>query len=350
MKNIKFSFDDILLTSETITTIQSRKQQDVNPYINGGLPIFTAPMLDVINLRNMNLYRLSDIKAILPRVNKISALYDKCFPFAKDTFISLSLDQFQVIFNLKDNIKIDTSIAYRILIDVANGHMKHLHDAVIKAKKLYPNLIIMIGNISNPKTVKYFVENSLPVDYLRIGVGNGSACTTANNTSIGYPQASLIYDCYQEVKDYKNRPLLISDGGHKNFGDITKALALGADYVMIGGQFSNLLESSGDNLLFKKIKISSNLARKLFKKLPVYKRYRGMSTQSVQKVIGNGKLRTAEGVTKYNKITGTLKEWVNEFDDHLRSTMSYLNARTLEELKESDFNFISKTSFERLQK
>ena len=124
----------------------------------------------------------------------------------------------------------------------------------------------------------------------------------------------------------------------KNYSDIIKALALGADYVMMGSTFNKAIESAGFNYLYG-IKISLKTAETLWKwGFPVKKKYRGMSTKAVQRSWGKTNLVTAEGITKYQKIEYTLEQWTENFSDYLKSAMSYCGTRKL-------WNFIGHANY-----
>ena len=157
-------------------------------------------------------------------------------------------------------------------------------------------------------------------------------CSTTQNVAIGYPMASLIQECYDASCLLDNPAKIVADGGMKTYSDIIKALALGADCVMIGSIFNKAIESCGDNYLFGKIKVSQKIAEKAYKhKIPVYKKFRGMSTKEVQKKWGKKKLTTSEGVIRFRKVEYSLNKWVENFEDYLRSAMSYTDSKTLNE-------------------
>jgi glutamate synthase domain-containing protein 2 len=156
-------------------------------------------------------------------------------------------------------------------------------------------------------------------------------CSTTVHTGVGFPMASLIRECYKESYKLDNPAKIVADGGMQNYSDIIKALALGADYVMVGSLFNKAIESCGDNYLFKHIKVSKSIAKLAYElKLPVYKKFRGMSTKEVQKKWGKKNLTTSEGVVRIRKVEYTLEKWLNNFEDYLRSSMSYSDADTLE--------------------
>lgn len=157
-------------------------------------------------------------------------------------------------------------------------------------------------------------------------------CLTTQNTGVGYPMASLIKECYKISTTLKKPAYIVADGGMQTYSDVIKALALGADYVMLGSILNKSLESAGDNYICKKIKVSQSTAEFLYKfGLPIYKKFRGMSTKEVQKKWGATKLKTSEGVVRFIKVEYKLDKWVENFEDYLRSAMSYTNSKTLKE-------------------
>lgn len=181
---------------------------------------------------------------------------------------------------------------------------------------------------------------------------HNSGCLTTQNTGVGYPMGSLIRECYEMSCTLNNPAKIIADGGMKSYSDINKALALGADYVMLGSILNKSLESAGDNYLWKKIKVSQKLAERLHKLgLPIYKKFRGMSTKEVQKKWGAIKLRTSEGVVRYRKVEYTIDKWVENFQDYLTTAMSYCGAKNLDEfIGQAKYNLITNNAYKRFNK
>lgn len=308
----KFDFNDILIKPAKISSIDSRKE--INPFHNGFFPLITAPMDTVIDSKNRALYSTLNILTCLPRGEKNPMGFE-----------SYSLDEIIKAYK-EETLNVDGMY----LIDIANGHMEKLKKYVFYIKTRFPEITLMVGNVANPKT--YVELSNAGADYVRIGIGNGGGCSTTVHTGIGFPMGSLIRETYLASAKLDNPAKIVADGGMQNYSDIIKALALGADYVMVGSIFNKSIESCGDNYLFKKIKISQKLAELAYKyKLPVYKKFRGMSTKEVQKKWGKTTLTTSEGVVRMRKVEYTLNQWVTNFHDYLRSSMSYSNARTLDE-------------------
>ena len=338
---MKFDWNDISIVPETLSSISSRKE--VDPTYSSKLPIFTAPMDKVIDETNVNQFVENNINVCLPRHVKYEVVKNE------DYFYSYGLDEIIEILDKK------SQLPKRILIDVANGHMQKLYDTAKKIKQTYEDKIeLMIGNIANPDTYKKYCE--IGVDYIRVGIGGGSACTTSANVSIHYPMASLISECAYFKSSFENPTKIVADGGFRNFSDIIKALALGADYVMLGGIFNKCLDSCGET--FMKDSQSQYYQVDFLKAMnafdagvDVYKYYRGMSTKEVQKSWNRSELKTGEGITKYNKVEYTLEGWCENFTDYLKSAMSYCDSRNLNEfIGEVRYEIISQNSFMRFNK
>jgi len=356
--NTKIDFNDILIQPAAKTQITSRAQ--VSPFDkNGMLPIFTAPMDTVVDYDNLGLFLSNKINVCFPREKKTN------HGIHFQSIRSISLDEFikeyveKTIFwspgiSVRDGDFEDLKMAHRyILIDIANGHMEKMMTAIKQAKEKHGDKIfIMAGNVANPETYRLLSDSG--ADAVRIGIGNGNGCLTSEQTGIGYPMASLIRECYHKTFLMDNPALIVADGGMKNYSDIIKALALGADYVMVGSILNKCLESCGETRLFNHIKINpnSNLALWLHKKgFKLTKRFRGMATKEVQKSWGNEIIKTSEGVVRIRPVEYTLKQWSENFESYLRSAMSYTNCKTLEEFRNNvTINMISESSYKRFNK
>ena len=168
--------------------------------------------------------------------------------------------------------------------------------------------------------------------------------------------ASLIRECSKIKRKHEFKTKIVADGGFKKFSDIIKALALGSDYVMLGGIINKSLESSSPCYSKSNIDGYSEINVEEAKKLmgrgeTVYKYFRGMSTKEVQSKWGREKLKTAEGISKYNKVEYSIESWVNNFEDYLKSNMSYCNKRSLEEyIGEVKFRFMTPEAYARFNK
>lgn len=183
---------------------------------------------------------------------------------------------------------------------------------------------------------------------------HNSACTTSANGGVHYPMASLVKECHKLRRNYPNTKI-VADGGFKNFSDIIKGLAIGADYIMLGSILNKCLESCSDNYILDNNTyniIDTISANEKFRNgEDIFKYYRGMSTKEVQKKWGRKELKTAEGISMYNKVEYTLKGWTDNFTDYLKTNMSYCNKRNMDEYRgQVEYVFISQNAFNRYNK
>jgi IMP dehydrogenase/GMP reductase len=328
---MKFDFNDITIVPAMLSDIRSRSEVNISY-----LPLIVAPMDTVIDDNNLNIFKNNKLLTCSIRGKSPSKeSYD---------FISLSLEQF-----------LDTSLYQdcpysAILIDIANGHMKALYDGIKEFKSIYPNIPLMVGNIANPETYRMYCEILTDIDYCRLSIGAGAACTTSANTGVHYPIASLIQESYDISCKYNNPPKIVGDGGFRNFDDIIKGLYLGADYIMIGSLLAKSLEACGKTYLygFDVTKYKNYLYNKGFK---LQRKYRGMSTKEVQKTFGNEKLKTSEGISFYQNVDYKLNSWLENFDSYLRSAMSYCNCKELKDfIGQNNYIKISEQAIKRYKK
>ena len=349
MKNLKpqFDFDDILIVPKVKTHINSRYKGIKLPT---GLPLFTAPMDTVVDANNYNTFQSQGINVALPRTVKYNdiPLHDVSSMFVSMGFDDLDHESKTTYRHIPKNAN--------ILIDVANGHMQKIFDYCRDIKRWRPDITLMVGNIGNPETYTWYAKGQC-VDYIRVGIGNGGGCLTTKQSGIGYPMASLISATYNAKKKFmvenpdKSVPAIVADGGMKDYSDIVKSLALGADYVMIGSIFNKCLESCAQNYLYK-FKINKRFAAYAFRKgLPVKKYFRGMSTKGAQKAMGKTSFKTSEGVTRFRKVEYRLSGWVDNFNHYLRNAMSYCNAKTLNDfVGKTDAIQITTKAYDRFNK
>ena len=335
------SFNDICLIPAVVSEIEHRSE--CSPYLdNGMLPLFTAPMSSVINENNWQIFKENKINTIIPR----SVDFDIRRELSHQTFVAVSLSEFEYLI---DEVFENVIPAY-ICVDIANGHMQKLLDLCKQAKERFGDKIQLIaGNIANPDTYYEYAKSG--IDYVRVGIGTGSACTTSSNVGgIHYPMVSLLSKlkdnkqlvtskivlsdcCYSNEKcEFNSIPKIIADGGFSNFDQIIKALAIGADYVMLGKIFAMSKEACGE--------VVPTIEEKYMRK------YYGMSTKKAQTEISGEATKTAEGIETLVPIKYTLAGWCDNFISYLRSAMSYCDSRTLEEFrKNAHIEQISANSF-----
>lgn len=359
-----YGLNDICLVPARISDIEHREQ--CNPYnADNMLPLFTAPMSSVINESNYQVFMDNKINTIIPRSVDLSTRYE----LMSKTFVALSLSEFETFAGLELGEIKEEEIFY-ICVDIANGHMRKLIDLCKSVKQKYGgHVILMAGNIANPDT---YIDYALAgIDFVRVGIGGGSVCTTSANGGVHYAMASLIkevvdrkWEIEKAIKDaeamrishkYESLPFIVADGGFDNYDKIIKALALGADYVMVGKLFAQCEEACGEEVTKiapqmypDVIPIDSKRWVKtlLVKQLPQRHRvYYGMSTKKAQVETGSQKLKTAEGIEVTVPILYSLSGWCENFVHYLRSMMSYTNSFTLSDFKNTEYRIVSPSEY-----
>jgi IMP dehydrogenase len=215
------------------------------------------------------------------------------------------------------DVKVDV-----IVVDSAHGHSANVIKAVSEIKGCYPDLQVIAGNVATSEATKALIEAG--ADAVKVGIGPGSICTTRVVAGIGVPQISAIIDCYKVASTY-GIPI-IADGGIKYSGDLTKAIAAGANVCMMGSIFAGCDESPGTFELYQ--------GRK-------YKVYRGMGSVAAME---NGskdryfqtdaKKLVPEGVEGRVAYKGTVEDTVFQLIGGLRSGMGYCGTKTISELQE----------------
>jgi len=215
-----------------------------------------------------------------------------------------------------------------VTIDTAHGHSKGVIDTAARIKKAYPDLELIVGNIATPEAALALVKAG--ADAVKVGVGPGSICTTRVVAGVGAPQLSAVYETYKAIKD--TGVPIIADGGIRFSGDIVKALAGGADSVMIGSLLAGTEEAPGEMILFE--------GRK-------FKSYRGMGSVEAMNVGSKDryfqdaeddiKKLVPEGISGRVPFKGLVSEVLHQMIGGLKAGMGYCGAANLEQLKEAKF-------------
>ena len=219
-----------------------------------------------------------------------------------------------------------------IVIDTAHGHSMYVIEKLKEAKKRFPNIDIVVGNIATGEAAKALVEAG--ADGVKVGIGPGSICTTRVVAGVGVPQLSAIYDVAKALEG--TGVPLIADGGLRYSGDIVKAIAAGGSSVMMGSLLAGVEESPGDTIIFN--------GRK-------FKSYRGMgSLEAMQKgskdryfqdVEDDVKKLVPEGIAARVPFKGSLYEVIYQMVGGLRAGMGYCGAHNIEELHKARFTRIT---------
>jgi GMP reductase len=213
-----------------------------------------------------------------------------------------------------------------ICLDVANGYTERFVDCLKYLRDKYPNKVIMAGNVVTGEMVEELILSG--ADIVKIGIGPGSVCTTREKTGVGYPQLSAIIECADAGHGLGGH--VCADGGCTSPGDVAKAFAAGADFVMLGGMLSGHDECLGE--------IVEEEGKK-------YKRFYGMSSsEAMEKYHGTvAEYRASEGRSVNVPYRGAVKDTILDILGGIRSTCTYVGAHRLKELsKRTTFVRVSK--------
>ena len=350
-KEMKYSYNDIAIVPAIKSNIEHRSE--CNPFLGqygkSYLPIFTAPMSTVINTDNFKLFEQNHIIPILPRNFDLETRIDY---LRRGKWAAVGLQEFEDLF-INNDWDMEMYPDVNVLIDIANGHMSKLHGLIYDAKVKYKwshRFKIMAGNIANPMT--YYELAKAGCDFVRLSVGSGSGCVTSTLVGVHYPIVSLIDETYKIKKKLEHAgewtPMIIADGGIRDYDDVNKSLASGSDYVMIGGLFSKLVESAAPTFYYDKDGVSIHEINPFEHKIEAYsdgtfdideeyivdnlhKVFYGMASRRGQEDINGEKTKTSEGVEKVFDCTTNLRKWSENMIAFMQSAMSYTNCMYLEE-------------------
>lgn len=210
-----------------------------------------------------------------------------------------------------------------LCIDVAHGHHVHVKVALESLRKKFGSDVhIMTGNVATLEAFNDLADWGS--DSIRVGVGGGSMCTTRIRTGHGIPTLQSVLDCAKSDRDV----FIIADGGLRNSGDVVKALAAGADMVMLGSILAGHDESPGD--IVDKRGVFHNPAWK--DNIPLFKKFRGMASREAQ-VEWRGSASVVEGESTLTPYKGSMLNTVNDLLEGVRSGLSYSGAKNIRELR-----------------
>ena len=365
LTKIGYNLQDVSIMPSRITEINSRK--GVNPFTTicgrESYPIFVAPMAAVTNEENYKIWIENKVTPVVPRSvafkedengNIIPNLtLEERLNIAEETFVSLSLSEAMEFSEYED-----TGFEKKyICIDLANGHMRKLLNVCKRLKDCYGDRVeIMTGNIANPSV--YSDLCGACVDWVRVNIGSGNRCVTSCATGIYTPSATLLDELVEEKNKYIKYDndchcacaKIIYDGGIGWFDDINKALALGADAVMIGKLFAECEEACGEIMYARNEKeytdgiiYGPETYSCMAERMTPYRMYAGMSHRSIQKITGGDGSKVSEGICKPVEIKYPVAHWIELMDSYLRSAMSYTDSRTLNDFSKAEMIILGGT-------
>jgi len=322
-EDIKLDFKDVLLRPKR-STLASRKDVDIKREYKfkwsgktfSGVPIIAANM-DGVGTMDMARAFAEDGNGLTAALHKHYALegFQKFYKENGHESVWYSIGMVKA-----DEEKLEEFVKAggqpdKICIDVANGYSEHFVDYVKRVRDKMPDVTIMAGNVVTGEMVEQLILNG--ADVVKVGIGPGSVCTTRKMTGVGYPQLSAILECADAAHGLDG--LICGDGGCTVPGDVAKAFAAGADFVMLGGMLAGhdqaeqeLIEEGGEK----------------------YLRFYGMSSDTAMRKHKGGvaEYRASEGKTVKIPYRGSVHGALQDILGGLRSACTYVGARRLRDI------------------
>ena len=312
-----YSFDDVLLEPK-FSDINSRWAVNVDSNLDDThllkLPVISSPM-DTVTEGNMAVaMATAGGLGVIHRYNNIedqvSIVVDSLS--RNTTMVAAAAVGVTGDYHERANALYDAG-ATVLCVDVAHGHHSLVKDAMYSIRdSLGKKVHLMVGNVATLEAFDALA--GWGADSIRVGIGGGSICSTRMVSGHGVPTFQSILECSRTIYDTK----IIADGGIRTTGDMVKALAAGADFVMVGSMLAGTKETPGETFVGKEQKR--------------YKVYRGMASSAAQKS-WRGKSSTPEGVSTTVPYRGSVKNLLEDIAGGIRSGLSYSGARNLEELR-----------------
>lgn len=348
MKPVKgYSFDDVLLVPR-YSELESRNESSIKSKVGKtslDVPILSAPM-DTVTEENMAMFMWeSGGMGVIHRYNSVNRQYSMVrwvreYGARVGAAVGINGDSKERVDALAEA---DVDV---IVLDIAHGHMKKALDLVSFIKSNYPNISVMSANIVTVAAAMDYMEAG--ADILRVGVGPGSACSTRTVAGVGYPQLSAISNIYEYIRERQsyNKYIsvdVVSDGGIRSSGDIVKALAAGADAVMVGGILAPFEVAAG-RVTTKKVGPSGE-AKEVYpgaqERFVMMKEFRGMASDSALSERKNNFV--VEGESFWVPLRYDHKEFIKSLASGIQQGFSYLGAKDIYSLRKNA-EFVEVTS------
>ena len=291
--DLKLDFNDVLLKPKR-STIKSRKEIDLNRVFKfkhtdftwTGVPIISSNMTSVTNPTVANIMRSHNMLSCVPKNENLAS-------YSNWHIESVGLQDKPLSARLK-----------WLCLDVPNGYIEDVVERTKELRSLYPKVVLIVGNVVTAEQTEALILAG--ADIVKVGIGSGAACSTRIKTGVGMPQLSAVIECADAAHGLGGH--IVSDGGCVVTGDIVKALAGGADFVMLGGMLAGHLENGED--------------------------FYGSSSERGNNETAGGlrDYRTAEGWECKIPNRGSIEGTLQDIEGGLRSACTYLGAKTIKEL------------------
>ena len=347
-EDIKLDYKDVLIRPKR-STLKSRSEvslgrktrfrnyeppfpQNIEDYHYDGVPIMAANMDGVGTMEMADVLGSGEIFTCLVKTYTAEQLIEYFYGdgLNRTDFVAMSIgtsdhDYYKLV---KVYEKCEDNLKY-VCMDIANGYSEHFADAVRRVRKQFPHLVIIAGNVVTREMTEELILAG--ADIIKVGIGPGSVCTTRIQTGVGYPQLSAVIECADAAHGLGGH--IIADGGCTCPGDVAKAFAAGADFVMLGGLLAGHDEGGGEVITKKYITDEFEDSSRVFKTKQFVQFY-GMSSESAnEKHFGGLKdYRSSEGRTVLVPYRGPVAKTVQDILGGVRSTCTYAGAKTIKQL------------------
>lgn len=315
---------DEVMTKDNLVTTHQQTDLAAAAHILQQYKIEKLPVVDKDN----HLVGLITYKDITKAKDKPMACKDSKGRLRVAAGVGVTVDTLQRMEALVD------AGADAIVIDTAHGHSKSVIEKLREAKKAFPDVDVVVGNVATGEAAKMLADNG--ADAVKVGIGPGSICTTRIIAGVGVPQLSAIYDVYNALKG-TDVPL-IADGGLRYSGDIVKALAAGGESVMVGSLVAGTEESPGETIIFNGRKFKSYRG---MGSLEAMEQKNGSKDRYFQSDTQDAKKLVPEGISGRVPYKGTVQEVIYQLVGGLRSGMGYCGAANIEKLHDARFTRIT---------
>ncbi len=339
-EDAKLDYDDVLIVPGP-SPVASRKEVDllISAEFEGrahsfhGVPLMAANMDGVGTIAMADALRDHSIFTCLTKFYNPDELV-QFFKANRDradyTALTIGISESDWTGILETASQLATDLAY-VCLDVANGYTDRFATCVRRFRDRFPETVLIAGNVVTPDHTAKLINAG--ADIVKIGIGGGSVCETRLKTGVGYPQFSAVVECAKQAHALNRR--IVADGGCTTPGDVAKALAAGADFVMLGGMFAGHSEGGGKivNRFFQQGLEVTETGEPVIEKKQFVEFY-GMSSKTAnEKHFGGLKnYRSSEGRTVLLPFRPSLSETILDLLGGLRSACSYVGAKSLAEL------------------
>jgi len=355
-EDVKLDYKDVLIRPKR-STLKSRSEvslerrtrfrnyeppfpHNIEDYHYKGIPIMAANMDGVGTMEMADTLSEQGIFTCLVKTYTAEELIDFFYGdgLNRTDYVAMSIGTGESDYNKLEQVyaKCEDNLKY-VCMDIANGYSNHFAQHVLKVRKAFPNIVIIAGNVVTGEMTEELILAG--ADIVKVGIGPGSVCTTRIQTGVGYPQLSAVIECADAAHGLGGH--IIADGGCTCPGDVAKAFAAGADFVMLGGMLAGHDEGGGEvitkyyetnELVYE---IGSHLDKHTKKvETKQFVQFYGMSSESANdKHFGGLKdYRSSEGRTVLVPYRGEVAKTVQEILGGIRSTCTYAGALKLKQL------------------